>query len=296
MDCMPDLFAAAELPADCCFAASEGDADGPGSAACAPVAVASAARPGWYAAKTRRKCATRAQRRALRDLFPVLGLRLGYRERLDAGRLSAAFGRSAPRTVLEIGFGTGASLVQQAAADPAADFLGIDWHTPGVGRALRLASEAGATNVRLVAADAAVVLALNASGPLFSDAQIFFPDPWYRDADAERLRVLRPELTRELWAAMLPGGRLWIATDVEAHVTNARRALLGGCGGAWQPAPGTDQGVLRSRPEWRPVTPYERKGIAEGRSVWDLCFTQCPSPAEPGFCTPPRAGAAESIG
>src|SRR5512147_2199601 len=73
---------------------------------------------------------TRAQEQALERLWPHYGLEAGAPLDLDA-----CFGRHAPRT-LEIGFGNGASLAGMASQEPAADFLGIEVHRPGVGHLL----------------------------------------------------------------------------------------------------------------------------------------------------------------
>jgi tRNA (guanine-N7-)-methyltransferase len=96
---------------------------------------------------------TASQQRALDELWTTYGI--DYRdEPLD---FSAVFGRSAP-VVLEIGFGNGESLVEQAAANPDKDYVGIEVHEPGVGHCLLKASAAGLTNLRVIAHDAVEVL------------------------------------------------------------------------------------------------------------------------------------------
>ena len=71
---------------------------------------------------------TPSQQRALEELWPSYGVDFGS-ELLDFDRV---FGHSSP-VVLEIGFGNGDSLVQQAVEKPSVNFLGIEVHEPGVG-------------------------------------------------------------------------------------------------------------------------------------------------------------------
>src|SRR5215475_8870204 len=74
---------------------------------------------------------TPSQERAMRELWPKYGV-----DYTGAPRdLHALFGRVAP-IVLEIGFGNGDALLHGATHDPAHDYLGIEVHMPGVGRAL----------------------------------------------------------------------------------------------------------------------------------------------------------------
>ena len=98
---------------------------------------------------------TRGQQQALDQLWPVYGIDFKP-ERLD---LAALFHRTAAIT-LEVGFGNGNSLVQQAASNPQNNYLGIEVHRPGIGRLLHLAGNAGITNVRVINHDAVEVLQL----------------------------------------------------------------------------------------------------------------------------------------
>ena len=81
---------------------------------------------------------TRAQKRALEQLWPVYGLD----EFPQSLVLSQAFGRDAP-TVLEIGLGNGETLVRSAAAAPEVNFLGVEIHLTGMGHCLLLRKTPG---------------------------------------------------------------------------------------------------------------------------------------------------------
>ncbi|MDH4056783.1 MAG: tRNA (guanosine(46)-N7)-methyltransferase TrmB, partial [Gammaproteobacteria bacterium] len=88
---------------------------------------------------------TPSQRQALSELWPTMGLE-STDEVFD---FNTIFGRASP-VVLEIGFGDGETLVQQAAENPDKDYLGIEVHEPGVGHCLLKARDAGVGNLRLV--------------------------------------------------------------------------------------------------------------------------------------------------
>src|SRR5436190_1406780 len=72
-----------------------------------------------------------AQRAAIEKYWPQYGLALsaGYS---DFARI---FGREAPR-ILEIGFGSGQSLLAMAKAHSEQDFIGIEMYHPGIGALL----------------------------------------------------------------------------------------------------------------------------------------------------------------
>eukprot|EP01063_Lacrimia_lanifica_P015949 TRINITY_DN22599_c0_g1_i1.p1 TRINITY_DN22599_c0_g1~~TRINITY_DN22599_c0_g1_i1.p1 ORF type:complete len:292 (+),score=96.18 TRINITY_DN22599_c0_g1_i1:135-1010(+) len=231
-------------------------------------------RPGWYKAKTSRKNATKGQKRALRELYPRWGAQLAYREAVGAGWLAGLYGNARP-VVLDIGFGCGEALVAMARAHPEKNYLGLDWHTPGVGKALLEIEKAQVENVRVMAVDAVTFLRHNVQGRqrIFGGVQIFFPDPWDRDPRQAAYRLVRRETVALLAAATVPGAPLHLATDIADYVAPSQ-ALLRDAG--WVPAGGSDNGVI-PRPAWRPVTPYELKGEREGRAPNDLIFE---SPAE----------------
>ena len=96
---------------------------------------------------------TKGQQHALENYWPVMGVEY----QTDAVDLTALFGREAP-TVLEIGFGMGASLVTMAGNNPQQNFLGIEVHSPGVGACLADATEAELSNLRVMCHDAVEVL------------------------------------------------------------------------------------------------------------------------------------------
>jgi tRNA (guanine-N7-)-methyltransferase len=201
-----------------------------------------------------------AQRRAFETLLPVYGV--PYREeRLDFATL---FGREAPR-YLEIGFGMGETTVEIAAAHPQSDYLAIDVHTPGVGSLLKRIAERSLANIRVVQHDAVEVLTHMVAPASLDGVHIFFPDPWPKKRHHKR-RLIQPPLVSLLVDRMKRGGYLHLATDWKEYADEMLAVLS-----AESRLANTADG-FSPRPEYRPLTKFETRGLTLGHGVWDLVF------------------------
>jgi tRNA (guanine-N7-)-methyltransferase len=203
---------------------------------------------------------TPAQERAVETLLPVYGIPYAPAPL----NLDAAFGRAAPR-ILEIGFGMGGATAEIAAANPAQDYLGIEVHTPGVGNLLKLMQEQNLTNLRLIQHDAVEVLQHMVADASLDGVHIFFPDPWPKKRHHKR-RLLQAEFVGLLCQKLKPGGYLHFATDWEEYAQWTLEVLRGEArlqNTAEDYAP---------RPEYRPLTKFEQRGLNLGHGVWDLIF------------------------
>jgi tRNA (guanine-N7-)-methyltransferase len=112
---------------------------------------------------------------------------------------------------LEIGFGGGEHLAEQAARRPDALLIGCEPFLNGVGSALRHIEARDLKNVRLHAGDArAVVAAL----PDASVDRVFvlFPDPWPKARHHKR-RLIQSDSLSDLARVLKPGGRFRFVTD-----------------------------------------------------------------------------------
>jgi len=204
---------------------------------------------------------TRSQQRALDGLLPRYGLATDTM--IDPG---AVFGRSAPLT-LEIGFGNGESLATMAAQEPAADFIGIEVHRPGVGHLLLELERREITNVRVFTDDAIEVLKSCIPDHSLNRVLLFFPDPWPKKRHHKR-RIVQPGFIRQLARTLVPGGILHMATDWENYAEHMLETMntapeFHNCAG---------KGNYSPRPDYRPVTKFERRGQRLGHGVWDLLF------------------------
>jgi tRNA (guanine-N7-)-methyltransferase len=201
-----------------------------------------------------------AQQRAHAALLPRFGI--AYRpQMLDFAQV---FGRSAP-AFLEIGFGMGETTAAIAAAHPANDYLGIEVHTPGVGALLKLIGERGLTNLRVVQHDAVEVLRDMIPESSLAGIHIYFPDPWPKKRHHKR-RLIQPPLVGLLASRLAPGGYLHLATDWEEYAEQMLQVL--GC----EPMLENAAARYSPRPEWRPQTKFEARGLRLGHRVWDLVF------------------------
>jgi tRNA (guanine-N7-)-methyltransferase len=201
-----------------------------------------------------------AQRRAVDELLPRYGIAFEPRP-VD---LDAVYGRQAPR-VLEIGFGMGEALAEFARAHPERDFLGIEVHTPGVGNLLKLVDADSLTNVRVISHDAVDVLTQMIAPDSFDGVHVFFPDPWPKKRHHKR-RLIQPAFVRLLASRLRPGGYLHLATDWVEYATQMLEVLS-----AEPSLENTAEGYVE-RPESRPQTKFEARGIRLGHEVRDLLF------------------------
>ena len=206
---------------------------------------------------------TPGQERGWQEGFPQFGLTL------ESGRLDwdQTFG-FAGRRIIEIGFGMGDSLVQMAKADPAAQFVGIEVHRPGVGRLLSQLLSGEIHNLRVYADDAVEVMEQCFSPNTLDAIHIFFPDPWHKKRHHKR-RLIQPNLVHDLATLLRADGYLHLATDWAPYaehmfeVLDAETLLVSAAG---EPA------TAVPRPHYRPPIKCEARGVRLGHVVQDLIY------------------------
>lgn len=182
----------------------------------------------------------------------------------------AVFGRiasssnPAPR-ILEIGFGMGEGLAEIAAAHPQNDYLGVEVHTPGVGALLKQVGERGLANVRIIQHDAVEVLTHMLAPASLAGIHIFFPDPWHKKRHHKR-RLIQPPLVSLLASRLAPGGYIHLATDWQDYAEQMLAVLSA------EPLIANTVADYAPRPDTRPLTKFEQRGIRLGHGVWDLVF------------------------
>jgi len=209
---------------------------------------------------------TEGQARAYREHGP--SFLLPYREeRLD---LAAAFGRTAP-TVLEIGFGMGEATAHIAALKPQTNFLCCEVHEPGVGALLKRIGAQNLHNIRICAHDAVDVLDHMLAPGVLAGVHIFFPDPWHKKRHHKR-RLIQPPLVRKLAEHLAPGGYLHCATDWHPYAEQMVQVLSA------EPllaaSPDASAEGYSPKPDYRPLTKFENRGLRLGHGVYDVLFTK----------------------
>jgi tRNA (guanine-N7-)-methyltransferase len=205
-----------------------------------------------------------AQLRYLDDMMPKVGI--AYRpEALD---FAATFGREAP-TVFEIGFGMGETSAKIATARPDTNFIEVEVHTPGVGSLCKLVAEGEIGNIRIIQHDAVEVLRDMIPENSLAGAHIYFPDPWPKKRHHKR-RLVQPPLIALLASRLAPGGYLHCATDWEEYALQMLEVLS--AEPLLENTVDNSHGGFAPRPDYRPLTKFEQRGIRLGHGVWDVIF------------------------
>jgi len=178
----------------------------------------------------------------------------------------AVFSRKAPVN-LEIGFGMGVSLVQMAAESLHEDFIGIEVHEPGVGKLLHGMEEHGVDNIRVYCDDAVDVLKDCIPNNSLSRVQIYFPDPWHKKKHNKR-RLIQSIFIENLSSKLKPGGIIHLATDWEHYAEQMMEVMMTVKGFSNL----SEEYCFSDRPDFRPITKFEKRGERLGHGVWDLLF------------------------
>ena len=174
-------------------------------------------------------------------------------------------GSDAPLTV-EIGFGLGDSFIEMAAAEPTRNFVGVEVHEPGIGKCAYMAGTQGLTNVKIINGDAIQLLEQLPENHI-DRIQLYFPDPWQKKRHYKR-RFVSPERMPIVTRSLKQGGWFHTATDWE-HYAFWMVEVLDGFAGLTNQA---GAGNFTDRPDFRPMTKFERRGLERGHGVWDLIY------------------------
>jgi tRNA (guanine-N7-)-methyltransferase len=177
------------------------------------------------------------------------------------------FGNDHPVEV-EIGPGTGTFLLGAAARSPHVNFFGIEHSHPRAARLSAAIEADGVRNARTIAGDASCVVAALVPPGSVSAYHIYFPDPWWKRRHHRR-RLFTPAFGDALEQTLVPGGRIYVATDVPDVFSLALQTL-------------TARNLARTHesPPPRPrVSAFEGKGVARGATISEVTFIKC-APAD----------------
>lgn len=169
---------------------------------------------------------------------------------------------------LDIGCARGQFLLDMAQVQPEWNFLGIEIRETVVNQALAARQELGLTNVYFLFCNAnnslRPLLASLPAGTLHR-ASIQFPDPWFKKRHQKR-RVVQPEVVTVLAEYLVPGGTVFLQSDVEAvEVDMCDR---------FQSHPS----FCRTAPAWLPTNPMpvaterEKFTLEKGEPVYRAVF------------------------
>lgn len=198
----------------------------------------------------------KASKERLEKYFPT------YSITVEEGKvdLSTLFNHAPMQYWLEIGFGKGEHLIEQAKANPDVGFIGCEPFLNGVSGLINHLDREGVTNIRFFMDDARLLMdALPDQS--FSRAFILFPDPWRKKRHYKR-RVVSQGNLNVLSRLLKDGSQLRVGTDHHDYCRWILACFMEHSDFDWQSNSPDD---WHKRPDDWPATRYELKALEAGR-------------------------------
>jgi len=171
--------------------------------------------------------------------------------------------------ILEIGFGMGEATAHIAKVRPNDHFLCCEVHEPGVGALLKRIGEQDIQNIRILQHDAVEVIDHMLPLSSIDGVHIFFPDPWHKSRHNKR-RLIQTPLIAKLAARLKPGAYIHCATDWEPYAVQILEVLS--AEPLLKNTANASNGGYAQKPDYRPLTKFENRGLKLGHGVWDVVF------------------------
>lgn len=169
--------------------------------------------------------------------------------------------------VLEIGFGNGDTLVEMAEQNPQFNYVGVEVYKAGIGRLISNAHSRQLTNLKVLKGDAVEFLENNIADNSLNKVQLFFPDPWHKKKHHKR-RIVQHSFLNLLSFKLKNNAQFHLATDWQNYAEHMMETLEGNKNFKnTQP----DHTYI-PRPNFRPLSKFEKRGHRLGHGVWDLIF------------------------
>ena len=169
---------------------------------------------------------------------------------------------SPSEVIFEIGSGMGEATAQIAAENPQNGYVAVEVHKPGIGALVIRAEKAGLRNIKIIQGDIWDVLSNHLADESVDGFHIFFPDPWPKRRQNKR-RLLKPDFLQKLADKTKPGGFVRVATDCLPYPEEIEKNFAEVK--SWS-------GGKITRPDWRPITKFEGKGISKNHVVTDFLY------------------------
>jgi tRNA (guanine-N7-)-methyltransferase len=185
-----------------------------------------------------------------------LATSVGPQDLLDFDQI---FGRRAS-LIVEIGSGHGETLAAACVESPDKNFVGFEVFEASIASTLGKIASTGTSNVRLIAADAISGLTHLVPDHSIDEIWVFFPDPWQKKKHHKR-RLVSPSFADLVWHKLTPTGVLRLATDWESYAVAMEATFAQ-----------DTRFTLASRQRFgtRPLTKFESRGVAAGRTIYDF--------------------------
>ncbi|MGL1894666.1 MAG: tRNA (guanosine(46)-N7)-methyltransferase TrmB [Spirochaetaceae bacterium] len=167
--------------------------------------------------------------------------------------------------IIEIGFGMGDATWQIAQDNPTNGYIGIEVHTPGVGRLLHQMNEHSVDNIKVIEHDAVEVVNNMIPQNSISGVHIFFPDPWHKKKHNKR-RLIQTDFIQQVLKIVKVGGYIYVATDWEDYAEHILD-VFSGISELANPYDG-----FATAQDWRPRTKFESKGLDKQHKINEILF------------------------
>ena len=168
------------------------------------------------------------------------------------------------QVIMEIGTGMGEATAEIARTFPDIGFFALEVHRPGIGSLLARINEFQLTNLRLINEDARIVLEELMPDECLDAVHLYFPDPWHKKKHWKR-RIVQRDFVDLIYRKLKPGGHIHIATDWVPYAE-------------WSQIKFAEDsrfiGGVIPKPDFRPLTRFEGKGIGKGHLVTDLKYVK----------------------
>lgn len=165
--------------------------------------------------------------------------------------------------IIEIGFGMGHATAEIAEKDKHKNYIGIEVHTPGVGKLLSRIDLLQLSNLRIIQYDAVQVFRTMIPKESLFGVHIFFPDPWPKKKHHKR-RLIKPGFIQELIPLIQKNGYIYAVTDWEDYAEQIL-SVLSQFNELSNPYKTYADGI-----NWRPNTSFEKRGIAKNHTIRDI--------------------------
>lgn len=198
------------------------------------------------------------KQKLVKELLPKISIPEDF-----SGTPEELFPKKYKEIILEIGFGDGGHLAEQALRNKDSAFIGSEIYINGIASLLKKISDEKIENIKIFKEDARIFLEKipdNSLDKIF----ILFPDPWPK-AKHHKRRLISENTLELLHKKLKPGGFTRLATDwpdyaswMIIHVMNFGKFN-------WQTQ---DKSGWQKIPIDHVITKYQEKALAENRQAF----------------------------
>ena len=203
---------------------------------------------------------TASQKKALKELWPRFGISTSN----SVIDFNAHFEKT-QAIVLDVGFGSGDSLISLAQQRPDINFIGVEVYRPGIGNLFRRLGELNLCNVRVINKDVLDVFQANMVSDCLLGIVVWFPDPWPKKRHHKR-RLIQADFLKQAARVLQSGGMLHLASDWKPYAEE----MLAELARIKEFVPvDSEANPLKLK---RPQTRFEQRGLSRGHAVTDLVY------------------------